>query len=113
MSQPIMISLLKQETVIVDKCYICDEKFKDFDAHFETFHGQENDTKEYKCNICLKIFPRPKKLKNHILSVHEIRRDHKCEFCEKDFKSSTRLKEHIDAVHEDKRNYKCNLSLDL
>ena len=107
MSPTIILPLLKQESETVDKCYICDEKFKDFDAHFETFHGQENDIKEFKCNTCLEIFPRPKKLKNHILTKHEIRKEYKCEFCEKDFKTSTRLKEHIDAVHEGKRNYKC------
>ena len=51
MSPTIILPLLKQESETVDKCYICDEKFKDFDAHFETFHGQENDIKEFKCKL--------------------------------------------------------------
>ena len=39
-------------------------------------------------------------LKNHIRTVHEVRRDWKCVSCEKEFAHSKDLKSHIKKVHE-------------
>ena len=66
--------------------------------HIEDIHeGKKN----FKCEICGKLFYRAKELKDHIQNAHDIARkpDHKCEICNKTLKAQTNLRSHMLRVH--------------
>lgn len=61
--------------------------------------------KEFPCPHCDKIFPRPDKLKLHMLR-HSNHREFMCETCGRQFKRKDKLKEHIRRMHSLEREVK-------
>ena len=41
--------------------------------------------KDYKCNICFKVFTEKRSLLRNMKNAHDKQQGHKCEICEKDF----------------------------
>ena len=85
------------------KCAVCHSKFSNSDSltrHQRKFHNPPTEVikKEYQCDICHKIFPKPSKLERH-LSVHDKVKDYTCNVCKKEFPAPSKLKRH-EKVHE-------------
>merc|ERR1719186_1280871 len=70
----------------------------------------EKMRKEYQCDICLKMFPSPSKLKRHV-TVHEQTKVYSCNYCQKIFPTPYKLNGHLE-VHETNKktsdNYPCD-----
>ena len=60
------------------------------------------------CDSCGKSIASAHKLKVHIRTVHEGRKDYKCETCGRAFSEAKSLKRHIVCVHEGLKNHKCD-----
>ena len=81
--------------------------------------------KKWRCNICKDMFTIKQSAKQHILSLHELKKEvndpklllnetpasqiYKCDTCEKTFTQSYFLKHHIRIVHEKPKLFNCNL----
>ncbi|CAG2105034.1 unnamed protein product, partial [Medioppia subpectinata] len=78
--------------------------FDEFSAvrkHIRAFHSD----KQYPCTQCEKVFPRPDKLKLHMLR-HSDHREFLCANCGKQFKRKDKLKEHMQRMHAPDREAK-------
>uniref|UniRef100_A0A7S2SER1 C2H2-type domain-containing protein n=1 Tax=Mucochytrium quahogii TaxID=96639 RepID=A0A7S2SER1_9STRA len=64
-------------------------------------------TRAFECHICHKVFSVPDRLKTHIRTVHEKRKDFKCETCGKCFTQKSSLTVHIKTVHQKRRDFEC------
>ena len=63
---------------------------------------------EHVCTYCEGVaFEYAGKLKTHIETVHEKRRDHACPHCPSAFGVKSSLKTHIKTVHEKRRDHAC------
>ena len=60
--------------------------------HINSVH---EGVKNYKCDLCDKVYSRPTDIKRHIIGVHEGQKNYKCDICGKAFKQSSHLKRHI------------------
>ena len=49
------------------------------------------------------------KLKNHVKTVHEGRKDYKCSQCDKFFSQQGNLKAHIKTIHEGVKDFRCDI----
>ena len=60
------------------------------------------------CFHCGKSFTRRDRMKLHIHTVHEGRKDFNCTKCNKSFTVAKTLKKHNHTVHEGHKDYKCD-----
>ena len=74
----------------------------------ETSSRIHEEVKNFKCNICGKLFYTSEKLKIHTKGVHErVFIKDQCDICNKTFSSHGYLSRHIKSVHEGVKDYKC------
>ena len=88
-------------------CEICEKGFLTNDykkQHIAVVHGEE---KKFVCNVCSSSFGFKNELTVHVENNHQGGR-HTCKRCDKIFASTGSLMEHIIKIHEAKRNYKCD-----
>ena len=91
----------------IAKCSICQkEMFKRFIKCHE-----ENHSREFKCEHCLKIFGSKNNMQKHIDTIHKKLRKHVCNICGKSFTDPTPLKQHTQRHNADPkvRPFKCKL----
>ena len=70
----------------------------------ENSNNQANDSIEYNCELCGKVFAKCKNLKMHVKTVHQgIKMS--CHICTKEFCNKEDLKTHLRRVHEGDQNY--------
>ena len=62
--------------------------------------------KSFKCDVCLKVFPRKFILKRHY-RTHTGEKPFACQVCDKKFSRKFTLAQH-QATHSDVRNFKCS-----
>ncbi|KAF1767731.1 hypothetical protein GCK72_007690 [Caenorhabditis remanei] len=68
-----------------------------------------SSTKTYKCEICLKAFPRLCDLKRHeLVHTDERQRPFECEFCHKEFSTSYYLHRHS-VIHTGEMPFECDI----
>lgn len=80
------------------KCPFCNEASTDLkvlDEHIQDHNGRAFS---YVCELCDKILPYPKYLKNHVIS-HTLNYFHKCDICERSFSSLPSLIKHEHSCH--------------
>lgn len=80
------------------KCPFCNEASTDLkilDEHIQEHNGRAFS---FICELCDKILPYPKYLKNHVIS-HTLNYDHKCDICETSFVSLPSLIKHEHSCH--------------
>ncbi|XP_052757201.1 zinc finger protein 714-like isoform X7 [Galleria mellonella] len=91
------------------RCPHCAETFRNYfqrNKHISNIHGLK--LKEFKCNMCPKVFSLSGKLGLHIKTVHLKMKRHTCDVCEWKFYSKSELKDHM-IRHGGERKYKCNV----
>ena len=93
-----------------EKCPDCEKTFKNkrtLGIHRRDKHG--DNTKQYGCKQCNKVFDSTASLSRHTNTVHVTRPPRKCPDCEKSFKLKRSLNEHRKAEHSgSEKPYKCN-----
>ena len=67
-----------------------------------------DDQTQNVCFHCGKSFTRKDRVKQHIHTVHEGRKDFICTKCNKSFTAAKTLKKHNHTVHEGQKDYKCD-----
>lgn len=91
------------------RCPNCPETFRNYfqrNKHVSSVHGVK--LKEFKCNLCPKVFTLSGKLGVHIRTVHLKLKRHSCEVCEWQFYSKSELKEHM-IRHGGERKHQCTI----
>lgn len=80
------------------KCPFCNEASTDLKILDE--HIQEHNGKAFSftCELCDKVLPYPKYLKNHVIS-HTLNYDYKCDICERSFSLLPSLIKHEHSCH--------------
>ena len=66
-----------------------------------------NMIKEYKCEICDKLFDKTGNYNRHVEKVHKKTKFFKCNQCDKSFGFDYNLKKHMNTVHEEEKKYTC------
>ena len=69
-----------------------------------------DDSKAFKCDVCLKKFPGKSQLKMHY-RTHTGEKPFACRVCDKKFALKGQLIRH-QAIHSDVRNFKCSMCLE-
>ena len=79
--------------------------------NFEDIEGNvpQKSRDECYCKFCGKSFTRAFSLKEHMMNVHEGKKQHKCSFCQKLFSKAGNLKHHISSTHEGQKNHNCEM----
>lgn len=104
------------------KCKICGETFSGksyYIQHYNQCHGtlppEYNDSIQYLCDQCPKVFTTKQGLRIHIQVTHNgksqrktINRERQCPHCDKSFIKHTNYREHIKAKHENSTPFKCD-----
>ena len=63
-----------------------------------------NQSKEYKCDQCIKAFNFKQNLHRHIRLIHENKKYiYECQACTKIFKSQAGLYRHVQSIHEERK----------
>lgn len=91
------------------RCPHCTETFRNYfqrNKHISAVHGIK--LKEFKCNMCPKVFTISGKLGVHIQTVHLKMKRHNCEVCERKFYSKLGLKEHM-VRHGGQSEFQCSV----
>ncbi|KAJ0170014.1 hypothetical protein K1T71_014620 [Dendrolimus kikuchii] len=91
------------------RCPHCSETFRNYfqrNKHIASDHGLK--LKEFKCNLCPKVFTLSGKLSFHIRTVHLKLKRFACDVCEWKFYSRSELREHM-VRHGGERKYQCNV----
>lgn len=91
------------------RCPHCTETFRNYfqrNKHISAVHGIK--LKEFKCNMCPKVFTISGKLGVHIQTVHLKMKRHSCDVCERKFYSKLGLKEHM-VRHGGQSEYQCGV----
>ncbi|XP_045489756.1 PR domain zinc finger protein 5 isoform X4 [Pieris rapae] len=91
------------------RCPHCPEAFRNYfqrNKHIAAVHGIK--LKEFKCNLCVKVFTSSGKLGVHVRTVHLKMKRHGCSLCEWKFYSKSELKEHM-IRHGGERKFNCNI----
>ncbi|XP_059056456.1 zinc finger protein ZFMSA12A-like isoform X3 [Achroia grisella] len=91
------------------RCPHCSETFRNYfqrNKHISSVHGLK--LKEFKCNMCPRVFNLSGKLGLHIKTVHLKMKRHTCDVCEWKFYSKSELKDHM-VRHGGERKYKCSV----
>ena len=70
------------------------------ERHLSTAHDGK---KEFKCEMCDKVFSRKNNIKAHMESVHEGKKSFKCKVCDKNFSHKHHMIRHIVSVHEGRK----------
>ena len=117
------------ENILPYKCSHCSAEFKDVQRakmHFINAHNIEkplklnkditskngmerhlstahDGKKEFKCEMCDKVFSRKNNIKAHMESVHEGKKSFKCKVCDKNFSHKHHMIRHIVSVHEGRK----------
>ncbi|XP_076365963.1 uncharacterized protein LOC143254938 [Tachypleus tridentatus] len=106
------------------ECPICKQNFEQMIGLKEHVHGHSENglftcphcqkrceeyhsERRYPCDKCDKVFPRPDKLKLHMLR-HSNHREFLCADCGKQFKRKDKLKEHMKRMHGPDRDARAN-----
>lgn len=91
------------------RCPHCGDSFRNYfqrNKHIMTTHGLK--VKEFKCEICPKVFTLSGKLGHHIKTVHLKMKRHACTICEWKFFSKSELKDHM-VRHGGERKHQCDI----
>lgn len=80
------------------KCPFCNEASTDLKVLDEHIQDHNGKAFSYVCELCDKILPYPKYLKNHVIS-HTLNYFHKCDICERSFSSLPSLIKHEHSCH--------------
>ena len=93
------------------KCEVCESMFSNIDSlkrHKRKFHeGNEKVKRSNNCNICLKSFTTPYKLKRHAEMHDTVKTINVCVICQKSCITPSKLKIHM-KVHDKHKQYKCD-----
>ena len=89
-------------------CFHCGRSFTRRDRMKQHIHTVHEGRKDFNCSKCNKSFSVAKTLKQHINTVHEGRKDFKCDKCNKSFTTSMNLKQHILTIHEGRKDFNCH-----
>lgn len=91
------------------RCPQCPEAFRNYfqrNKHVTSTHGLK--LKEFKCNLCPKVFTLSGKLSFHIRTVHLKLKRFACDRCDWKFYSKSELKDHM-LRHNGERKYQCSV----
>ena len=73
-------------------------------------HKSQNEKKSFKCKLCNITIKNDRwKLKRHMKTVHENRKDYQCEQCGKSYAQKDTLKKHENGVHFKMKPYECEI----
>ena len=86
------------------KCEVCGKLFSEAGTLKKHIHIVHEGQKNFQCTVCDKSFGYSWYLKKHINIVHKELKDHKCTFCDRSFGSTSNLKYHIKNFHEKKKD---------
>ena len=93
---------------ISHKCLIYDKTFPykcTLKNHVESIHEDKKS-----CPSCKYSCLEPKDLRQHIVSVHQVKKSYKCLICEAIFTANGSLKKHIKSIHnEEKKEHNCSI----
>lgn len=90
-------------------CPQCPETFLHYYQrlkHISASHGMK--VKEFKCNLCSKVFVSKGKLYAHVRGTHMKEKRYACDVCDIKFFTTTLLKNHK-LTHTEEKKYPCNL----
>ncbi|XP_013163599.1 PREDICTED: zinc finger protein 675 isoform X4 [Papilio xuthus] len=91
------------------RCPECHEGFRNYfqrNKHISSVHGMT--LKEFKCDLCPRVFNLSGKLRVHFRTVHLKMKRYTCEVCDWKFYSKSELKFHM-IKHGGERKYQCNV----
>ena len=101
---------LKHENSTGHLCPECGESFR-YKRKLRDHILVVHEGNEYECQFCKKTFNAKSSMQTHIRTIHEGRKPEpsKCSLCDRYFTTKAQVKVHILAVHEKKRPYACDL----
>lgn len=91
------------------RCTQCPETFRNYfqrTKHISLIHGMK--LKEFKCDLCPKVFTVSGKLRVHVRYAHLKEKRYACDVCEWKFYATSELKQHM-VTHSGERKYQCNV----
>ena len=102
--------LLKHENSTGHLCPECGESFR-YKRKLRDHILVVHEGNEYECQFCKKTFNAKSSMQTHVRTIHEGRKPEpsKCSLCDRYFTTKAQVKVHIRAVHEKKRPYACEL----
>ncbi|KAL5015263.1 hypothetical protein ScPMuIL_009533 [Solemya velum] len=91
------------------KCQLCPKSFQ-WKANLIRHQVFHDNNKNYQCENCDKVFTDPSNLQRHIRSQHLGARSHTCTECGKTFSTSSGLKQH-QHIHSSVKPFQCEVCL--
>ena len=103
-----LILVFEMESSRNFKCEVCEKMFIQSGDLKNHIKTIHEGQRNYKCDACGKYFTASGSRNAHIKIQHEGKSNHKCDSCGKSFNESGSLKTHIKTIHEGQRNHKCD-----
>ena len=106
----LLLLLFKHENSTGHLCPECGESFR-YKRKLRDHILVVHEGYEYECQFCKKKFNAKSSMQTHVRTIHEGRKPEpsKCSLCDRYFTTKAQVKVHILAVHEKKRPYACDL----